>query len=72
MIEVNIFSGQTYSVSGNTKIRDDGTTFVRSGSMWYGPNGQVVQQSGNIFRNLNTGVQSNFGDPFGEDDDLDI
>lgn len=72
MIEVNIFSGHTYMESGQTKIRDDGALFTRSGNMWLGPQGQVIQQVGNITRNLNTGVQSHFGDPFGDDDALDL
>lgn len=72
MIEVNIFSGHTYTESGQTKIRDDGATFVRSGNMWLGPKGEVIQQAGNITRNLNNGIQSNFGDPFGDDDAMDL
>ena len=72
MIEVNIFSGHTYITDETRKIRNDGTVFVRQGDMWFGPNGQVIQQEGPIARNLNTGSPSTAGDPFGEHNALDV
>ena len=72
MIEVNIFSGNTYTTSDTTKIRDDGVVFVRSGDMWFGPEGQVIQQEGQIARSINNGIPSNAGDPFGVGNALDL
>lgn len=72
MIEVNIFSGHTYVATDTTKTREDGQVFVRSGDMWFGPDGQVIQQAGPILWNLNTGTNSTAGDPFGEHNALDV
>lgn len=60
----SIFSGRTYTKTGNLIQDDEGHTFIQCGDNWYGDNGDVVQKQGNGLMNLNTGVQSSWGDPF--------
>ena len=69
MIKTNIFSGHTYTTTGNIKTSDTGETFVKTGDTWFGRNGSVIQKQGNDLVNLQTGVRSSFGDPFMEDED---
>lgn len=69
MFETNSFSGHSYVTSGSVKTREDGITFVKSGDSWIGNRGQIIKQDGSSIKNLTTGIQNNFGDPFGDDDD---
>ena len=69
MFEINPFSSKTYVTNETVKISNDGTTFVKSGADWIGSNGGLIQQTNNGLVNLRTGVNSNFGDPFGDDDE---
>lgn len=68
----NMYSGHTYHDLGNTVVRTDGAVFVKQGSTWTGSNGTLVQESGDITRNLKTGVHNRFGDLFGDDDAMDL
>ena len=69
MFEVNPFSSKSYVITETVKISNDGKTFVKSGADWIGSNGDLIQQTNNGLVNIRTGVNSNFGDPFGDDDD---
>jgi hypothetical protein len=66
MFEINIFSGKVYRTEGNIKVAQDGTTFVKAGNDWIGPNGDFIQQTGNGLQNSRTNVNETFGDPFGD------
>ena len=67
MIKVDIFSGRVYTETENFKQSNTGETFIKSGDMWFGQHGEVIQQRSNDLLNLHTGISSNFGDPFKED-----
>lgn len=69
MLEVNQFTGNTYNTFDTVKIRQDGQAFIRQGDVWFGPDGQVIQQESNVTRSLNTGIPSVAGDPFGGNHD---
>jgi hypothetical protein len=62
----NLFSGHFYNKTESTIMRDDGKMFYKTGSMWIDDEGTTVQQMGNHQMNLNTGVDSRWGDPFGD------
>ena len=70
MFSLNIFSGNTYTETEHTKIRQDGEVFNKCGDMWFGQNGQVIRDDGDKQINLTTGIMSTFGDPFGDNDAL--
>jgi hypothetical protein len=67
MIKVDIFSGRVYTETENFKQASTGETFIKSGDLWIGEDGELIQQRGNDLLNLHTGISSNFGDPFKED-----
>lgn len=69
MFETNIFSAKSYLTTDTVKVRDDGETFVKSGNDWISSSGNLIQKTSNGFLNLQTGINSTFGDPFGDDDD---
>lgn len=69
MFEVNPFSAKTYNISDKVKIAQDGTASVKVGNDWIAPNGDYIQQTNNGLLNLRTGVNSTFGDPFGDSND---
>ena len=62
----NLFSGIGYTKIGGTVIRDDGKTYYKTGDMWIDDEGSTIQQRDDEFFNLNTGVSSKWGDPFGD------
>ena len=66
MFEVNPFSAKTYTTTDTVKIANDGTSFVKAGNDWIASNGDYIQQTNNGLLNLRTGVNSTFGDPFGD------
>ena len=66
MIKVDIFSGRVYVETENFKQSNTGETFVKCGDSWFGQHGQMIQQRGDDFVNIHTGVSSTFGDPFEE------
>jgi len=66
MIEVNKFSGHVYTDMGNMKQSNTGDIYMKCGNSWIGSNGEVIQIRNNDLLNLKTGVSSNFGDPFKE------
>jgi hypothetical protein len=67
MIKVDIFSGRVYVEAENFKQSTTGETFIKCGDTWFGQHGQMIQQRTDDLLNLNTGISSNFGDPFQED-----
>ena len=66
MFKFNIFSGNTYLESKNFKVSSTGETFVKAGSFWLGDNNKTILETQHQQINLDTGVMSNFGDPFGD------
>ena len=62
----NLFSGHFYTKTGSTIQRDDGKTYYKSGDMWIDDESNMVQDRGDQLMNLNTGVSSKWGDPFGD------
>jgi hypothetical protein len=67
MIKVDIFSGRVYTETENFKQSSTGETFIKCGDTWFGQQGQMIQQRSTDLLNINTGISSNFGDPFKED-----
>lgn len=67
MIKVDIFSGRVYTETENFKQSNTGETFIKCGDAWFGQHGQMIQQRSNDLLNVQTGVSSNWGDPFKED-----
>ena len=67
MIKVDLFSGRVYTETDSFKQSNNGDTFIKSGDMWIGEHGEMIQQRSNDQFNINTGISSNFGDPFKED-----
>jgi hypothetical protein len=64
MIKVNLFSGRVYTETENFIQSNTGDTFVKSGDMWIGEHGELIQQRDDELLNIGTGISSNFGDPF--------
>jgi hypothetical protein len=64
MIKLDIFSGHVYTETGNFKQSDNGDTFTKCGDTWFGTHGEIIQQRGDYYLNLTTGIGSKFGDPF--------
>lgn len=62
----NLFSGRLYTQTDSTIQRDDGKMFYKSGNLWIDDEGTIVQQSGDNLMNINTGISSRWGDPFGD------
>ena len=65
-IFTNLFSGKTYTETGNTIIAEDGKSFTKVGSTWIGDQGEYIQRQGQHLVNLDTGTSTAWGDPFGE------
>lgn len=69
MIRLNIFSGHLYNQTDHVMTRDDGKTFFKCGSFWFGQDDEVIYETESKKHvNLNNGVHSSFGDPFGDKD----
>ena len=66
MLTVNQFSAHIYNTLEQTKTNEFGEVFVKSGDDFYGMDGQYIQKTGESYTNIKTGVNSTFGDPFGE------
>ena len=69
MLKVDRFSGHTYFTNGNIKTNELGDVFVKTGNDYINNNGDYIKKVGLTYLNLRTGVNSNFGDPFGDDDE---
>lgn len=63
---LNLFSGNSYTQTETSVIRDDGKTYYKSGDLWIDDESNIVQYMGDELYNQNTGVGSSFGDPFGD------
>lgn len=68
MIKVDMFSGRVYTETENFKFSNTGETFLKCGDTWFGQHGQMIQQRSNDLVNLGTGVSSNWGDPFKDEE----
>lgn len=68
MIKVDMFSGRVYIETDNFKQSSSSETFVKCGDTWFGQHGQMIQQRSDDLFNLKTGVSSNWGDPFKEEE----
>lgn len=66
MFKTNPFSNNTYTTIGDVMVDQNGKTFVKSGDNWIAQNGDLIQQTNNGFLNHRSGINENFGDPFGE------
>ena len=62
----DIFSGHFYTKDENTIQRDDGKVFYKTGESYFDNEGQFIQKIGGSMMNTNTGVSSDWGDPFGD------
>jgi len=60
----NIFSGKTYTDTGSTLISQEGEVFSKVFNGYLTQDGDLIQKVGNGFMNMTTGVQSQTGDPF--------
>ena len=68
---LNLFSGETYTRTGDTMISSDGDTYNRVGDNWINKDGDLIQKVGKDYFNPRTGVFSSFGDPFQENNNED-
>ena len=66
MLKVDKFSNHIYQTTDNIKTNEHGTVFVKTGMDWIASNGDYIQQTNKGLVNLRTGVNSVFGDPFGD------
>ena len=69
MVKVDKFSGQTYFETDHHKIGSHGNTFSKMEDSWVSNKGEVIQKQGKAWLNTKTGVSSDWGDPFQEDED---
>lgn len=60
----DLFSGKTYIRTGSLMIDSEGKTFTNVGQDWISEDGQYICKTSAGFENLNTGIRSEFGDPF--------
>lgn len=64
----NIFSGKTYTDFGSSLISPDGEVFNKVFNGYLTQDGDLIQKVGNGFMNMTTGVQSQTGDPFEDEE----
>ena len=64
----DIFSGQTYTETSMMRLTEDGRVFTKIGTNYISPDGELIIKQGSHLLNTKTGVMSNFGDPFLEED----
>ena len=64
----NIFSGRTYTDVGSSLISQDGEVFNKVFNGYLTQDGDLIQKVGNGFMNMTTGVQSQTGDPFEDEE----
>jgi hypothetical protein len=69
MLNNDRFSNHTYFTSGNIKTNELGDVFIKTGNDYVAQNSDYIKKIGSNYLNLRTGVNSTFGDPFGDDDD---
>lgn len=60
----NIFSGKTYIKTGSLMQDSDGKTFTKLADGWISEDGQYIQKTQHGYLNMETGIDSNVGDPF--------
>jgi len=66
---IDLFSGRAYTKTDNMMIDQDGRVFVKTGDNYIGTDGEFIMKQGNNLFNTRTGISSNFGDPFLEDNE---
>lgn len=66
---VDLFSGKVYTKTDSLLISQDGRVFVKTGDNYIGADGEFIMKQGNNLFNTKTGISSNFGDPFLEDEE---
>ena len=66
MLKVDKFSNHIYLTTGNIKTNETGDVFVKAGNDYIAQNGDYIKKTGSSYLNLRTGVNSTFGDPFGD------
>jgi len=65
----DIFSGKVYTETSMMRLTEDGRVFTKVGDNYIAPNGEMIVKQGNHLLNTKTGIMSNFGDPFLEDNE---
>jgi len=64
----DIFSGHFYTKDQSTIQRDDGKVFYKTGDSYVDDQGQIIKEFGGSMTNMNTGISSKWGDPFGDNE----
>jgi flagellar basal body rod protein FlgG len=65
---VDIFSGQVYTETSMMRLTEDGRVFTKIGDNYIASDGELIVKQGNYLLNTKTGIMSNFGDPFLEEE----
>jgi hypothetical protein len=65
----DIFSGKLYTETSMMRLTEDGRVFTKVGDNYIAPDGEMIVKQGNHLLNTKTGIMSNFGDPFLEDNE---
>lgn len=60
----NIFSGRTYTQTNDLMTSDEGKTYTKVGNDWLSEEGEYIRRDNFGYTNTQTGVSSNWGDPF--------
>ena len=69
MFKLDRFSNKTYLTTGDIKTNSSGDVFVKAGDDYVADNGDYIKKVGSNYLNTRTGIDSTFGDPFGDDDE---
>jgi hypothetical protein len=64
----DMFSGRVYTETSMMRLTQDGRIFTKVGDNYIAPNGELIVKQGGHLLNTKTGIMSNFGDPFLEDE----
>ena len=65
----DIFSGKLYTETSMMRLTEDVRVFTKVGDNYIAPDGEKIVKQGNHLLNTKTGIMSNFGDPFLEDNE---
>jgi len=66
---IDKFSGKFYTETSMMRLTEDGRVFTKVGDNYIAPDGEMIIKQGDQLFNTKTGISSNFGDPFLEDNE---
>ena len=66
---IDKFSGKFYTETPMMRLTEEGRVFTKVGDNYIAPDGEMIIKQGDYLFNTKTGISSNFGDPFLENNE---